>query len=52
MINKQDNNKVIVDKENIPVKEPGIKDIAYMDMQCHLLIKDNDTGEILVNQRG
>lgn len=30
----------------------GILDVAVMDVQCHLLIKDKDTSEILVNQRG
>lgn len=36
------------------VKEtaPGATELANMDIQCHLLITDSDTGEVLVNQRG
>jgi len=33
-------------------KESGIKDIALMDVYCHIIIKDKDTKEILVNKRG
>lgn len=40
------------DKKLIPEKESGIKDTARMDVQCHLLIKDKDTGEVLINKRG
>jgi hypothetical protein len=48
VINKENN-----DKEVIPeTKESGIIDVANMDVQCHLLIKDKDTGEVLVNKRG
>jgi len=40
-------------EDEIPVeKETGYIDVAYVDMQCHILIKDKDTGEILVNKRG
>jgi hypothetical protein len=47
-------NKENEDKEN-PVpekKESSFVDVAYMDVQCHLVIKDKDTGETLVNKRG
>lgn len=48
MINKE--NK---DKNPEPKKEEkGFIDTARMDVQCHLLIKDKDTGKILVNKRG
>lgn len=50
MINKVNENN---EKQPVqPAKEPGYIDVAKMDVQCHLLIKDKDTGEILVNQRG
>ena len=29
----------------------GADDVAKVTMICHLLIRDKDTGEILVNQR-
>jgi hypothetical protein len=49
MINKANN-----DSEAGETKAPesGYVDVAKVDVQCHLLIKDKDTGEILVNQRG
>ena len=31
---------------------PGPVDVVDMDIQCHILINDIDTNEILVNQRG
>lgn len=33
-------------------KESGYVDVVDIDVQCHLLIKDKDTGEVLVNKRG
>lgn len=33
-------------------EHPGPVDVVDVDIQCHLLIKDIDTNEILVNQRG
>ncbi len=48
MINKANENE---DENNKPV-ETGYVDTALMDVQCHLVIKDTDTGEVLVNQRG
>lgn len=47
MINKEN------DKELPPrdLTEPTV-DIAKMDVQCHLIIKDKETGETLVNKRG
>jgi len=48
MINKENNNK-----EQSPSKDKeGLVDTAKMDVQCHLLIKDKNTKEILVNKRG
>lgn len=47
MINKE------TDKEPQPdKKESGYVDTARMDVQCHVLIKDKDTSEVLVNKRG
>lgn len=42
------------DKEEpvISEKDTGFIDTAKMDMQCHILIKDTDTGEVLLNKRG
>lgn len=49
MINKENNDN---SKPADTVKESGYIDVAHMDVQCHLVIKDKDTGEILVNKRG
>ncbi len=50
MINKENDKQ---DDEPKSVKEDkGFIDVAKMDVQCHLIIKDKDTGEILVNKRG
>lgn len=46
MINKDneiENNELT---ENEPV------DVIDLDIQCHILIKDKDTNEILLNKRG
>lgn len=49
MINKEDaTNSTSTDN----VKESGYIDTAHMDVQCHIVIKDKDTGETLVNKRG
>ncbi len=48
MINKENNDK----EHSEPKKEDGFVDTARMDVQCHILIKDKDTNEILVNKRG
>ncbi len=48
MINKETDNKTT----DTPLKESGYVDVAKMDVQCHIIIKDKDTGEILVNKRG
>jgi len=45
-------NKENDDKKDEPIKETGFFDVAKMDVQCHILIKDKDTGEILLNKRG
>jgi hypothetical protein len=47
----------VINKENdkkpeSEVKESGYVDSAKMEVQTHMLIKDKDTGEILVNKRG
>ena len=49
MINKE--NTKDTKPADIP-KESGYVDTARLDVQCHLLIKDKDTGETLVNKRG
>jgi hypothetical protein len=48
---------MLINKENDkeqpePKKEESFVDVAKMDVQCHILIKDKDTGEVLVNKRG
>ena len=48
MINKE-NEKIPTPAET---KESGIIDTALMDVQCHIMIKDKDTGQVLVNKRG
>jgi len=48
MINKENNSDNKKDTE----KKQGVIDVAKMDVQAHLLIKDKDTGQILVNKRG
>jgi hypothetical protein len=48
MINKEDDTKQVPPEEN----KGGILDTAYMDVQCHIIIKDKDTGIELVNKRG
>ena len=47
-------NKEKEDEPLAPVlqKESGYTEVVLMDMQCHLVVKDKDTGEILVNKRG
>lgn len=47
MINNEDDISQIPEKKN-----DNFVDSAKMDTQCHILIKDSDTGEILVNKRG
>jgi len=48
MINKENDKK----EPTPPKKDEGVVDTAHMDVQCHILIKDKDTGKILVNKRG
>lgn len=48
-INKENDDKELKPE---PKKDEGFIDTAYMDVQCHLVIKDKDTNEILVNKRG
>lgn len=49
MINKENDDKSTKPESK---DDAGFVDVAKMDMQCHLLIKDKDTGEVLVNKRG
>ena len=45
----------MINKDNKEEKTPnpdGLVDVAHLDVQCHILIKDKDTGEILLNKRG
>ncbi len=35
-----------------PKKDPGYVDTARMDVQCHVVIRDKDTKQDLVNKRG
>lgn len=49
MINKANNEDK---QENVPLVDAGYVDTAKLDMQCHLIIKDVDTGEVIVNKRG
>jgi hypothetical protein len=46
MINKEK------DKSDNKTKQSGLTDKANMDVQCHIVIKDKDTKEVLVNKRG
>jgi len=50
MINKANEDDQTPDE---PIDDnDGFIDIARMDVQCHLLIKDKDTGEVIINKRG
>lgn len=49
MINKENNDK---EQESKPKKDDGFVDTALMDINCHIVIKDKDTGDVLVNKRG
>jgi len=49
MINKESSDK---EQKTESEKESNVVDVANMDVQCHIVIKDKDTGEILVNKRG
>lgn len=47
------NDKLVEQKDDKEHKKAeGFTDVAYMDVQCHILIKDVDTKEILINKRG
>lgn len=46
MINTNEN-KVL-----LPKKEDEYIDAAELDVQCHIIIKDKDTGEVILNKRG
>ena len=49
MINKANSED---EKKPEPKKESGYIDVVDINVQCHLLIRDKDTGEVLVNKRG
>lgn len=49
MINKENNNN---QNNNDKKDDSGFVDTAQMDVQCHLLIKDKDTGSVILNKRG
>lgn len=49
MINKENNER---EQPEVPKKEDTFVDTAYLDVQCHIMIKDKDTGEVLVDRRG
>ena len=48
MINKENNDK----EDIVDHKDDKFVDVAAMDVQCHIMIKDKDTGGVLVNKRG
>ena len=49
MINKENNDKTLLP----PTKsEKGFVETAYIGVQSHIIIKDKETGKILVNKRG
>ena len=45
-------NKETEKEQPEPKKDDSFVDVARMDVQCHIMIKDKDTGEVLVNKRG
>ena len=49
MINKANSED---EAKPVPQKESGYVDVIDINVQCHLLIKDKDTGEVLVSKRG
>ena len=49
MINKENKDK---DTKPEPTKDDSFVDTARMDVQCHLVIKDKDTGNVILNKRG
>lgn len=52
MINKANDKDEPQDTTKVNSANTGYIDTAKLDVQCHLLIKDKDTGEQLVNKRG
>lgn len=51
MDNKEKNEQDKKDKKENE-EQSGFVDVAHMDANCHILIKDKDTGQILLNRRG
>lgn len=53
MINTTNNNTPVPNATlDAPQETPIPVDTAHMDVQCHLLVKDVDSGEVLINMRG
>ena len=50
MINKAKEIKVVLTPEEKEENKPV--DVVDLDIQCHILIKDVDTDEIILNKRG
>ncbi len=50
MINKENNKEE--NHENPVLPKSHMIDTALMDVQCHIVIRDSDSGEVLVNKRG
>lgn len=48
MINKENEDKKPEEKKD----DDGFVDVARMDVNAHIVIKDKDTGQVLVNKRG
>jgi len=45
----------MINKDNKPVEKittPKPTDTVNVNPQCHILIKDKDTGKVLLNKRG
>lgn len=51
MINKENDDKKSPSDAN-PKNDDAFVDVAIIDVQCHILIKDKDTGKVLLNKRG
>ena len=49
MINKENDDKKQEPKDN---KDDKFIDLARMDVQAHIMIKDKETGKVLLNKRG
>lgn len=52
MINKEKPTNPEKKVENQKQQDSGYIDVVKMDIGSHILIKDKDTGNILINKRG